>query len=189
MTEYTRERIDREVEANMAACHAAHEINGCDVDAYKTATFGKTVADRYVALRTIADNMVKTVTPNSACRKGCSHCCNIAVVVNLVEARAISKASGRRYDGNARPARYENTDKWRGVPCPFLRDGRCAVYEVRPLTCRTYFNMSDTTEICDVVSHPSQSVPHLNTEEFMNLAAAGMGSRWSDIRDWFPLGQ
>lgn len=188
MTEYSKDRLDRESAANLAACQSAFENNDFDVAAYKIAVSGKTVGAKYIALLNISDEMVKTVTPNSACRNGCSHCCNMGVSVHLFEARAISKATGRRYDGKAAPVSGENISKYSGVPCPFLDAGRCTIYEVRPLACRTYFNMSDTVEICDIVSQPGQSVPTLNTKTFMEMSAVSLGLQWSDIRDWFPIG-
>lgn len=40
------------------------------------------------------------------------------------------------------------SDYWRKrIPCPFLREGLCAVYEVRPLACRHHFSLSDP-ELC-----------------------------------------
>lgn len=36
------------------------------------------------------------------------------------------------------------TDYWsQRIPCPFLKEGLCAVYEARPLACRHHFSLSD----------------------------------------------
>src|SRR3990167_2374390 len=32
---------------------------------------------------------------------------------------------------------------WQGVPCSFLKEGRCSIYRHRPLACRLQINMDD----------------------------------------------
>lgn len=36
-----------------------------------------------------------------------------------------------------------------GIPCPFLDDGRCSIYEVRPFNCREHYVLSDPL-LCQV---------------------------------------
>jgi Fe-S-cluster containining protein len=90
-----------------------------------------------------------------ACREGCTWCCHkvvgtaapevLRIAAYLREALpaaeweavrtvAVSGEERRRALG---PARFRAT-----LPCPLLRDGLCAAYAVRPLTCRGY-NSSD----------------------------------------------
>jgi len=85
-----------------------------------------------------------------ACRAGCAHCCHQAVGVSPPEVFAI-------YDhlrATRTPGKLEVTvgrirdadDRTRGMtsaerispdlPCPFLEEDRCSIYEVRPLPCR-----------------------------------------------------
>lgn len=45
------------------------------------------------------------------------------------------------------------------VPCPFLEDGRCAIYEMRPLACRDRTATSAASEC--VASHDAIRVPEL----------------------------
>src|SRR5262245_40191399 len=68
-----------------------------------------------------------------ACRAGCGACCHQRVAVLPAEADAIARHvlahdPGRR--ARLMAARGERD------PCPFLDDGACAIYAVRPLRCR-----------------------------------------------------
>ncbi len=85
-----------------------------------------------------------------ACRAGCGHCCHQVVGATAPEVLAIYEhlRASRTADELARvAARIRNADeKARGLtpdertspelPCPFLEEERCSVYEVRPLACR-----------------------------------------------------
>jgi hypothetical protein len=85
-----------------------------------------------------------------ACQAGCAHCCHQAVGVSAPELFAIhahlrATRTPAELDGTARRIR-DADDKTRGMtaaerlspalPCPFLVEERCSIYEVRPLACR-----------------------------------------------------
>ncbi len=59
------------------------------------------------------------------CPEGCHDCC-CAVQLTSVEAERIGKPGSRRTE-------WDKNDN-----CEFLKDGRCACYDQRPLTCRAY---------------------------------------------------
>jgi hypothetical protein len=85
-----------------------------------------------------------------ACRPGCAHCCHQAVGVSPPEVFVIhdhllatrTPAELEAFDQRLRSA----DERTRGMslterlspelPCPFLEQGRCSIYEVRPLACR-----------------------------------------------------
>jgi Fe-S-cluster containining protein len=85
-----------------------------------------------------------------ACRAGCAHCCYQAVGVSPPEALAIHEhllATRSTEELDALDRRLRDADeKTRGMglterlspelPCPFLEEGACSIYEVRPLACR-----------------------------------------------------
>ena len=85
-----------------------------------------------------------------ACQAGCDHCCHQSVGVTPPEALAIWRhlTSTLSSDELAQVASHVAAirARTRGLssddrhspdhPCAFLRDGRCAIYEVRPLACR-----------------------------------------------------
>jgi Fe-S-cluster containining protein len=107
-----------------------------------------------------------------ACRTGCNWCCYCTVDVRPVEVFAIAEFVSQRLDAGeqARIATEvrDNSARLRALAdgerttlnlrCPFLVDGSCAVYPVRPQSCRNYhatdatgcqqsFNEPDNTEI------------------------------------------
>ncbi len=84
-----------------------------------------------------------------ACKKGCSYCCAIEAFARPVEifsvARFVRLAAEHKMLGNIdaftaklRRAYEEDPEKRYRLrnACPFLFDGGCAVYAVRPLMCR-----------------------------------------------------
>jgi Fe-S-cluster containining protein len=87
-----------------------------------------------------------------ACRAGCTWCCHFSVDVRAVEVFGILDFVERTFTAEDRARVYaeiransaalENLDEIermkRNVNCPFLREGRCSIYSVRPQTCRNY---------------------------------------------------
>jgi Fe-S-cluster containining protein len=85
-----------------------------------------------------------------ACRAGCAHCCYQAVGVTPPEVFAIwdhLRVTRTPAELEAVTARVRAADdRTRGLssaerlspelPCPFLVDARCSIYEARPLSCR-----------------------------------------------------
>jgi Fe-S-cluster containining protein len=140
-------------------------------------------------LKKVASQISKVVTPNTACRSGCSHCCNIAAVITQTEADALAAASGRKaVKLGANVQLTETRDKWFRVPCPFLKKGRCSVYEDRPLVCRLMFNLADNPYFCNTDIPPKEShVTWLNLRQLEDgYMKAFFREPWGDIRDFFP---
>jgi Fe-S-cluster containining protein len=80
-----------------------------------------------------------------ACRKGCSHCCNIWVSASAPEVLFISKIIKLRGDRPIERARtadqctkdYEfDTRRHHPYPCPMLENDVCSIYDSRPNACR-----------------------------------------------------
>jgi Fe-S-cluster containining protein len=72
------------------------------------------------------------------CGAGCSRCCQIRLAVTQIEAETIDEAMGA-----AEPALRERIAAREDLAgktwCPALgEDGRCEIYEFRPLACRSY---------------------------------------------------
>jgi Fe-S-cluster containining protein len=83
----------------------------------------------------------------TACSSGCSNCCHYPVTVSSIEADFIKKNEKIRFNKNP----PENTpSKYKGVPCVFLKGGRCSIYKSRPFACRNMVSMAKTDKICDV---------------------------------------
>lgn len=99
----------------------------------------------------IADGALSlAVEQGPACHSGCAHCCYQAVGVSAPEVFAIYdhlRSTLNDSELEAVTTRIRATDdQTRGMtsaerltpelPCPFLEQERCSIYEVRPLACR-----------------------------------------------------
>lgn len=87
-----------------------------------------------------------------ACRAGCSWCCHFSVDVRAVEVFSILDFVERTFTAAEKARVYaevranstalknlgEIERMRRNVKCPFLNEGRCTIYPVRPQTCRNY---------------------------------------------------
>jgi Fe-S-cluster containining protein len=161
--------------------------------------------DKADTIMTIAENISLAITPHTPCVKGCSHCCYMAVEVSAFEADMIGRYLGRRKatDGwhlsidmdlkQAKQAQDESVRKYTGVRCTLLGDdGKCTVYPVRPIACRTHHNMAPDETNCVIVVKPGEELPttpHINLNEFLFYQAAVMvqgKTAYADIREWFP---
>ncbi len=75
--------------------------------------------------------------PDMHCRAGCDGCCHVRLEVSPVEAEAVrshlAQLPAAEREALAEQARGAKPDR-----CAMLgADGRCAIYEARPLVCRT----------------------------------------------------
>lgn len=101
-----------------------------------------------------------------ACRAGCAFCCVIRVATTPVEVVRIAEwlAQNRTEEELASlqeqlrdyclavEARYFETRR----PCPFLTEASyCGIYEVRPVSCRSYFSF----DLSACIEHFQQNLP------------------------------
>lgn len=137
-----------------------------------------------------ADRINEIVTPHSACRNGCSHCCHIAVIISHTEADAISRHTGiKAKKVKGRPEENSTSiQKYFGKACPFLKKGKCSIYEVRPFACRMMFNLSETPSLCDTAVKPEDSAVAIMDLSQLEQARvfAFYNDSWGDIREFFP---
>ncbi|KVR21687.1 hypothetical protein WK13_34685 [Burkholderia ubonensis] len=137
----------------------------------------------------VVDEIMALNAPDTACRAGCSHCCYIAVGVMQTEAELIGKAIGRK------PKKVKHRDNFDGFdfgyhnPCTFLKDGRCSIYEHRPLACRMHYSLADTPDLCKLNPPETNPVPMVNTlslnKGYVQICAPDKPVL-ADIRDFFP---
>jgi len=87
-----------------------------------------------------------------ACRAGCTWCCYFSVdaraaeifsILDFVEHTFTSEEKERVYaevraNRTALETLGESERMKRNIKCPFLNNGRCTIYAVRPQTCRNY---------------------------------------------------
>lgn len=148
-----------------------------------------TQANRITRLRYISHLWSKTVTTASACKKGCSHCCHISVLMPKAEAKLIAKHTGKKLNPNTKGVPLgEQVDlmRYTGTPCPFLKDNACSIYDHRPFVCRTLVNLDDSDLLCQLVPGANVPVPYANASKQQELfVILTQDEPYADIREWF----
>ena len=145
----------------------------------------------------IAEQLSRTISAHTACARGCSECCHMNTNLSGHEAKRIGRHLGvePRRLGRERKRSPGLLDELRvrytGVACPFLEAGRCSIYSVRPIACRTHHTMMDDETNCRMRLDPdgraANPTPALNLPAF--AAAVGAifaGEDFGDIREFFP---
>lgn len=145
---------------------------------------------KYNRLLRLADRIAADTAPFTACKKGCSECCRIAVPLSAFEAKLIGKAIGQAPAQAPAIADSEDKDRHFGSPCPFLAEGNCSIYAHRPLACRLHVNLSDTPVMCSTSIKPEDSrVPTLGIQSFWAAySILLLEYPMADIRAFFPEG-
>jgi Fe-S-cluster containining protein len=168
----------------------------------------KAAGQRIHWLRQEANLVVRAAAGRSACKRGCSSCCHIGTSVAEPEAIVIGKAIGRTpaslgIDRFVRPANAQAAGQpsqtlfeirsridadFLGVPCSFLVDNECSIYEHRPLACRQLINIDVDSLLCRLVPGATIKAPYVDMgrQQLAYAVAMGMNARIADIRDWFP---
>ncbi len=152
---------------------------------------GVPVRLRTMMLRQAAHEWSAAQLPYAACRHGCSHCCHISVSVPETEARLIAKKTGTPLSEPLAPRTVwedgtETTDRYFGVACVFLKNGRCSIYEHRPFACRTLVNMDDVELLCELRTEGAVPVPYADARALQAVYLAALQKdRVADVRDWF----
>lgn len=173
----------------------------------------KTARQRLVWIQRAADVVGRAVEDSGAvaCRRGCHHCCHIAVQVTQVEAEAIAGYARRPINRSPSGAvsaadastweqlealmmekRAADEARFSGHRCPFLGGGGdCTIYEVRPQACRLHFSLGDDDSACRLSGEQGGttggSMFMLNnlSMKVSDAAVLGMHQRIADLRDWF----
>ena len=154
-------------------------------------------------IRILAMEINEKVSPQTACRNKCNHCCHIPVLLSSHEAQAISEKTGIKLNANPdisfTPQEHFRENKVEKYlesrpqvgPCTFLsEDGACSIYEHRPLMCITHHSLDKTDYFCrlDLLDPELTSVPSINTH-FIHAHYAGLDLNFkiADIRQFFPV--
>lgn len=177
--------------AEIQAALGRPEVHARRAGLLRVATDPRSSTDaRYAALRQLADLFVEAAKGIAPCRSGCTHCCHIPVAMAPSEARVIARATGRALSkrGVKLAARgVGRTEYGYETPCPFLKEGGCSIYAVRPIACRALISLDGDDLLCRLVPGASIQVPYLNLSDLqMLLATLALGEGLADIRDFFP---
>lgn len=147
-------------------------------------------------LLALADKLNEAMSSYITCRRGCTNCCSMITHVYEFEAERLAAASGRKM--TRIPARSHNEVltaglQYAGKPCPFLLDGSCSVYEVRPIICRLHHSFNDDADQCstDIPLDKKAGVVQYNPDileiPYHNLVREYRRTEpWGCIHEFFP---
>lgn len=152
----------------------------------------KSVTAKIYHLHDLAKELAKAATGITPCKAGCHHCCNMATLVSLPEAKLIAKTTGMKMH---MPARFNQFDRYledfEGKPCPMLKDGRCSIYEQRPFACRIHYSVDRDNLLCQIRPGHTIRSPSINVDgyerEYVNTVGNGAAHlmQYADIREYF----
>lgn len=133
-------------------------------------------------------DLVKAAEPYVACSKGCSACCQMNVMISQIEANFIEKETGIK-PVQVTSSLLHSQDEFIGVPCPFLKDGSCSIYDVRPFACRKHLSFDTSPYWCDSARTLTVGFPMLEfsnaQDAFLDVTRLKTGGVFADIRDFF----
>lgn len=141
-----------------------------------------------------------------SCVTGCSTCCTRSVTLTTGEGRLIMEylmEQGRELPllpFNARPLRPGLTSNglaelylsglepeeeaglvWNFEPCPFLGDGLCSIYEVRPFACRSFGSTVNCAETGTAQAPPWYVTMVIVVNQV--LEELDRGGHWGNLAD------
>jgi len=157
-----------------------------------------TAAEALVIVRSAAAKIHAEIAPILPCKAGCSHCCKQSVMVLPVEAKIIANTYKlKMHTPEIMMGADAYVEMYHGVPCPFLKDNACSIYAERPMACRTFWNVTEFTELCNNETNLGAGIPNINTKKLDDLLVKAIIKKHSfmlnnkdiyaaDIREWFP---
>lgn len=148
-------------------------------------------------LRKLIDGLNVLIVQNIACSKGCSSCCYMATLTFSIEVENIStqvKIKPKKFKGifkNLNDEKLANIQHTiQGVPCTFLKNNECSIYDIRPLACRLHHNLSNSPQMCDTsLDSETTCIPKIDLPLFQQAMVIMFGDRgdsMGDIREAFP---
>lgn len=136
----------------------------------------------------LVDEYAEMRSPFVACRAGCDSCCHMNIQITNVEAERIARKTGRKLK-TPRADTYHSAQKYAGVPCPFLSESRCSIYDERPLACRSHASFDVDSYWCEPERMNTVALPMISLTDAVvavrEIAQGSSGRREADIREFF----
>lgn len=202
MSKTVNTKVDNKRIEALVTARVPEKLHALIEAAHRLATSRYSFEEKADRMLTFAERISEAVTPHTACSKGCNHCCYMAVAVSSFEADLIGRYLGRnKVEAAAVPlekysdpsARENSVEHFTGVPCTLLgADGKCSVYPVRPIACRTHHNLGPDETNCVIVTDKSEGLPttpSINLDAFLVSHAMVFyegNQSFADVREWFP---
>ncbi len=140
-----------------------------------------------------ADQIFDHAGKFAACARGCGHCCHVSVPITELEARFMGEHLGIEPVAVKQSIRHELSEFGSHTRCPFLANGECSIYEVRPLTCRMHMNFDRDNYWClhENWQKPEAEIPRPSIQPLIDAYHTVIAGQtvMADIRDFFPQGR
>ncbi len=149
----------------------------------------------YAPLQGILD----AAAPSVSCKSGCDRCCSRLVVTTRIEGLALADylygyshrdiektekdislhAEKLRNFMESLSADSPKNETWfsYNIPCPFLEDSICSVYDARPLSCRTYHSLDDPVKCAEPLRKVGQEKMLIDAEALFQMFVYRAASR------------
>ena len=138
--------------------------------------------------------------PYMACSAGCGSCCRtVAIEISDLEAQHIAAAIGRpakTFSPGMQPKVIGTTGKV-DMPCPFLKNDSCSIYQHRPYNCRSVAILGRDALLCSVentmltrANDPRATPVPMTKMDALHPLYSELTKHprtaWADIRQFFP---
>jgi hypothetical protein len=111
------------------------------------------------------------------------------VTLSEIEAKYIEAEKGIKAEQLSGSRRHDQ-NQFIGIPCPFLKEDVCSIYDVRPFACRKHLSFDTSPYWCEPERAQEVEMPLVKFEgaenALMMIAKANIGGVFADIRDFFP---
>lgn len=159
-----------------------------DTIQHKLASENASARNKLQKIYNLMTDLVKAAEPYVACKNGCSACCHMNVVISPVEAKYIEQNTGIK-PAQVTGSIYHSLSEFVGIPCPFLIEGSCSIYEFRPFACRKHMSFDTSPYYCEPKHSLEAEVPLIEfcgaEGAFYDIVRFASGGVFADVRDFF----
>jgi Fe-S-cluster containining protein len=140
------------------------------------------ISDLYIKISVFEESLSGDFKSKLQCKKGCSRCCYVDLSVFEIEAQNIkewfgSLSSDKQIEIKNKlqlpQEEKENFYDEKTLPCHFLRNEECLIYEARPLICRTQGNamvfQGEKEVFMDICPLNEEALEVAENDDFLNL--------------------